>query len=63
MQHKQAQKVGESALKGKNCGLFFCIVGFCSLVVFVSLWGIVLYRGAEVAFCACCEHVRMACIA
>ena len=26
------------------------LVGFCILVVFVSLWGIVLCSGAEVAF-------------
>ena len=52
MQYRQAQEDWRKMhlKKKKNCGLFFCIVGFCNLVVFVSLWDIMLCRGAEVAF-------------
>ena len=50
MQHRKTQKIGESVFKREILWVFFCIVDFCNLVVFVSLWGIALCRGAEVAF-------------
>ena len=51
MQHRQAQKIGESAFKRKKLwSNFFVLLVSAILVVFVSLWGIVLCKGAEVVF-------------
>ena len=50
VQHRQAQKKKKMHSKKKNCDKFFYIVGFCILVAFASLCGIMLYSGVETAF-------------
>ena len=39
MQHRQAQRLEKAHLKGKICGLFFCIVGFCKFVCVCEFMG------------------------
>ena len=50
MQYRQCQKIGKSTIESKKVLKFFYVVGFCILVVCVSLWGIVQCTGAQVAF-------------
>ena len=61
MQHRQTQKIGESAFKKENLW-FFVYCWFLQFNCICEFMGIVLCRGAEMAFCICCEQVKMTCI-
>ena len=55
------ERLEEVYLKRINCVSFFRTIGFYILVAFVSLWGILLFSGAEVAFYAYYKYVSTTC--